>query len=119
MSKTHLQFIRQHFPQLLLPQHVEALVQHLPLVLHVGPDGPEGQAEVQASVLDVAADSVQLWVGEVKGGGLFGDKGQRWTSAVFQLIGTRRDEAKIRIGFTFGSNNINQSFFLSLETSQI
>lgn len=98
---------------------MEALVQHLPLVLHVGPDGPEGQAEVQAAVLDVAADSVQLWVGEVEEGGLFGDKGQRWTSAVFQLIGTRRDEAKIRIGFTFGSNNINQSFFLSLETSQI
>lgn len=102
MSRTHLQFIRQHFPQLLLPQHVEALVQHLPLVPHVGPDGPEGQAEVQAAVLDVAADSVQLWVGEVKRGGLFGDEGQRWTSACFSIIGTRRDEAKFQIRFPFG-----------------
>lgn len=64
-EESHLQLIRQHFPQLPLPQHMEALVQHLPFVLQVSPDGLEGQAQVQAAVLDVAADSVQLRVGQV------------------------------------------------------
>lgn len=54
---------------------METLVQHLPLVLHVGADGLEGQAEVEAAVLDVAADSVQLWVGQVVRGGLLAAEG--------------------------------------------
>lgn len=68
-DKSHLQFVRQHLLQLHLSQHVETLLQHLPFILHVGPDGLERQAEIQAAGLDVAADSVQLEVGEVIGGG--------------------------------------------------
>lgn len=68
--QSHLQFIRQHFPQLLLTQHVETLVQHLPFILHISANGLEGQAEVETAVLDVTADSVQLWVSEVICGGL-------------------------------------------------
>lgn len=61
----YLEFIGQHFLQLLLTEHVETLLQHLPPVTHVSGDGLEWQAEVKPPLLDVAADPVQLGVGEL------------------------------------------------------
>lgn len=61
----YLEFIGQHFLQLLLAEHVETLLQHLPPVTDVSGDGLERQAEVKPPVLDVAADPVQLGVGEL------------------------------------------------------
>lgn len=43
---------------------METLLQHLPLVADISGDGLERHAEVQSPVLDVAADPVQLGVGE-------------------------------------------------------
>lgn len=61
----HLELIGQHLLQLLLSQHAEALLQHLPLVAGVSRDGLEGQAEVQTSFLDVTADPVQIRVSQI------------------------------------------------------
>lgn len=65
MLKCHLEFIRQHLPQLPLPQHTETLLQHLPLVSDISSDGLEWQAEVQSPFLNVTANPVQLWVSEL------------------------------------------------------
>lgn len=64
-TKSYLELIGEHLPDLLLPQHVEALLQHLPLVADVSFDWLEGHAEVETAFLDVAAHPVQLGVGEL------------------------------------------------------
>lgn len=61
---SYLQFIRQHLPQLFLAQHVETLLQHLPLVTDICCDGLKRQAEVKSPIFNVTANPVQLWVSE-------------------------------------------------------
>lgn len=65
IKKADLQFIRQHFPQLLLSEHTEALLQHLLLVADIGHDWLKRQTEVKTPILYVTADPVQFWVSEV------------------------------------------------------